>query len=86
MTFGGGGNYWTLCFWFSLQLLTETFLILKRNEQDIVKIYEQDIVKIYEQDIVKIYEQDIVKIYDQDIVNIYKWLYVNYPLFLSDFN
>ena len=26
-------------FWFSLQLLSETFLILRRNERDVIKIY-----------------------------------------------
>jgi hypothetical protein len=26
-------------FWFSLQILFETFLILRRNEQDIIKMY-----------------------------------------------
>jgi len=27
------------CVWFSLQLLSETFLILRRNERDMIKIY-----------------------------------------------
>jgi len=35
-TIWGGKRYWTQnVFWFSLQLLPETFLILRRNRQDI---------------------------------------------------
>jgi hypothetical protein len=35
---GGGGGYWTQnVFWFSLRLLSQTFLILRRNERDIKK-------------------------------------------------
>jgi len=33
-------SYWTQnVFWFSLQLLSETFLILRRNERDMIKRY-----------------------------------------------
>jgi len=38
--FGGWGEFLnTKCvFWFSLQLLSETFLILRRNERDVIII------------------------------------------------
>ena len=33
-------SYWAQnVFWFSLQLLSETFLILRRNERDMIKMY-----------------------------------------------
>ena len=35
--FWGRERYWTYVFWFPLQLLSETFLILRRTERDMIK-------------------------------------------------
>jgi hypothetical protein len=77
-----------MCFLFSLQLFSETFLILRKTERDMLKhLYRSSCkVPVFLSDFNETWIFSTVFVWNVSHSKMYIGLHVKYPVFLSDFN